>query len=164
MPLLINLQLLRQKPLRVVGEIPVAEIAENFHDDLIQFVGPLRHELEVRQEGEEMFVQGSLATEVEYCCSRCLRPFRAPLVLATYSALAPLSGDESIPVEGDFANLTPLLREDTLLALPTAPLCEPDCRGLAVKAPARDLRARDQDTVGSASGKSPWDALERLKL
>jgi len=164
MPLLINLQLLRQKPQRVVGELPVAEFAEGFHDDLIRFVGPLRHDLEIRLEGEELFIQGSLRAELECNCSRCLKVFRRPLELVEFTALAPLTGEEAVSKDGDFVNLTPLLREDSLLALPTAPLCKPDCRGLAAKAPARDSRARDPKPVGPADGKSPWDALEQLKL
>jgi len=164
MPLLVNLQLLRQKPQHLSGELPISEFAEGFHDDLIRFVAPLRHDLEVEFQGEELFVRGRLATELECNCSRCLKVFRQSLVLSEFAALAPLTGEEAIPKEGDFANLTPLLREDSLLALPTAPLCKPDCRGLAVKAPARDSRARDRQPAGPDAGKSPWDALEQLKL
>lgn len=164
MPLLINIQLVRQKPLQVIGEIPVVEIAEGFRDDLIRFATPLHYELEVRLEGEELFAQGTLRAELECECSRCLKTFRLPLEIPDFSALAPLSGEEAVPMEGDFANLTPLLREDSLLALPTAPLCKPDCRGLAVKAPARDSRSRDTGSAASTAGKSPWDALEQLKL
>ena len=97
-------------------------------------------------------------------CSRCLKTFRQVLEITDFNALVPLTGEESVPVEGDFANLTPRLREDSLLALPTAPLCKPDCRGLAAKAPARDSRVRDPSTPGPSAVKSPWDALEQLKL
>lgn len=164
MPLLINLQLLRQKAQQFVGELPIAEVAEGFQDELIRFVAPLHHDLEIRLEGEEIFVQGCLRTELECNCSRCLKTFRMRLELPEFAALAPLKGEEAVPVEGDFANLTALLREDSLLALPTAPLCKPDCRGLAVKAPARDSRSQDLNPAGVTEGKSPWDALEQLKL
>lgn len=164
MPLLINLQLLRQKPQRVAGELPIAEIAEGFHDELIRFTAPLSHDLEIRLEGGELLIRGSLHTELECNCSRCLKVFRQTLTLPEFTALAPLTGEDAVPKDGDFANLTPLLREDSLLALPTAPLCKPDCRGLAVKAPARDSRTRDLKPVEPVAGKSPWDALEQLKL
>ena len=164
MPLLINLQLLRQKAQQVTGELPVAEFAEGFQDDLVRFVAPLHHDLEIRYEGEELFIRGLLKTELECNCSRCLKTFRLRLELPDFAVLAPLQGEEAVPIEGDFANLTSLLRDDSLLALPTAPLCKPDCRGLAVKAPARDSRSRDLSPAGPADGKSPWDALEQLKL
>lgn len=164
MPLLINLQWVRQKPQHVVGELPISEFAEGFQDELIRFVAPLAYDLEVRFEGEELFIQGSLQTELECNCSRCLKAFRQALAVPDFVALAPLTGEEAVPREGDFANLTPLLREDSLLALPTAPLCKPDCRGLAMKAPARDSRRRGRKSPEPTAGKSPWDALEQLKL
>ena len=164
MPLLLNLQLLRQKPQQLSGELPVAEFTDDFHDDLLTFTKPLQYDLAIREEGEELFIQGRLSTTLIGTCCRCLKTFALPLAIPEFAALAPLEGEEAIPVEGDFANLTPLLREDILLALPTAPLCKPDCRGLAAKAPSRDSRTRGSSSLGTDTGKSPWDALEQLKL
>ena len=164
MPLIVNLRLLEQKPQRAVGELPIAEFAEGFTDGLMRFIAPLKHDLEIRKEGAELLVEGRLTTELECDCSRCLKTFRQSLELLDFTALIPLTGEDAIPVGGDFANLTPRLREDSLLALPTAPLCKPDCRGLAAKAPARDARVRDPSGAGPGAVKSPWDALEQLKL
>ena len=164
MPLLVNVRLLGKGPYRTQGELPIAEFAEGFADEIIQFVNPLKYDLEVQKQGAELLAKGTLTTLLECQCSRCLKSFRLPLRLTDFAALMPLSGEEAIPVEGDFANLTPRLREDSLLALPTAPLCKPDCRGLAAKAPARDSRVRDPNPAGPGAVKSPWDALEQLKL
>ena len=75
-------------------------------------------------------------------------------------AIVPLEGEEVPPRDGDFVDLTPLLREDTFLGLPTKPLCKPECRGLARKASARDL------CLGTppGDGAMPWSELDKLKL
>jgi uncharacterized protein len=67
--------------------------------------------------------------------------------------------DELLPVDGDFADLTPVVREDILLALPTNPLCSPDCRGLPPKGEAREPHVREQ-----AGPNTAWSALDKLKL
>ena len=69
------------------------------------------------------------------------------------------ASEEALLVDGDFADLTPVVREDILLALPTNPLCGPDCRGLKPKGQPRELQVREQAEPNTA-----WSALDNLKL
>ena len=107
-----------------------------------------------------MVVTGDLKITLGCTCARCLEAFPLDLGLPQFAALATFEGEEALPRDGDIADLTPLLREDIYLALPTNPLCSPDCRGLARKATARDSRLG----VLPSDGSSPWGALDRLKL
>lgn len=160
MPVLVNLRLLAEEPAHLEGELPVAAYGMEYRDELIRFDEPLRYELDVERQPDGLLVTGSLATSVACECSRCLKPFRLPVEIPELAALAPLQGEEAVPIEGDFADLTPLLREDFYLALPANPLCRPDCRGLSQTASARDSHLE-----GSPSdGPSPWAALDKLKL
>ncbi|KAB2675094.1 MAG: hypothetical protein DVB31_00950 [Verrucomicrobia bacterium] len=164
MPLLVNIRDLQKESAHLEGEIPVGEFAADFKDELVRFVEPLSYDLEVDRQGSELTVVGRLETEIECDCGRCLKTFRQPLVVEDFASLVPLEGEEAVAVKDDFADLTPYLREDTFLALPTNPLCTPDCRGLVPKAPDRDLRLGEGSPVGPTDGVSPWDALKKLKL
>jgi uncharacterized protein len=105
-------------------------------------------------------VVGRLEADLECDCGRCLKTFRETLLVPDFALLLPLEGEDAIKLDGDFADLTPYLREDTLLALPTNPLCKPECRGLARKASARDSRLE----ASKGEGPSPWAALDQLEL
>ncbi len=164
MPLLVNIRNLEKESARLEGELPVADFAPDFKDELLRFVEPLSYELEVDRQGTELTVVGKLWTELECDCGRCLQTYRQELLVDEFAALVPLEGEDAVVVKDDFADLTPYLREDTFLALPTNPLCTPDCRGLVPKAPDRDLRPGDGASDGPAAGVSPWDALKKLKL
>lgn len=93
--------------------------------------------------GLDVFVDGRVRAGVRATCARCLAEYEFPLetpvtiVLTPAAAtLAPHTGplrEEDIGLayyQGDEIDLTPLVHEQTLLALPTRPLCTEECRGL----------------------------------
>jgi uncharacterized protein len=165
MSLQVNLRLLEKGPLRLDGDIPASELAPEFHDELMQLVHPVEYDLEVERQPDGLLVTGTLRTHVDCECARCLKPFVLPVQVDDLSRLALLEAaegeetDEVLPVDGDFADLTPVVREDILLALPTNPLCSPDCRGLPSKGEVREPHVREQ-----AGPNTAWSALDKLKL
>jgi uncharacterized protein len=104
--------------------------------------GPVNVVLSYYRAGTELFFRGELTAATVASCARCAEDFIAPSGRSFRYVLAPRSiGDESKGdlrvedlefslYEGDEVNLTPLIREQMLLALPTRPLCREDCRGL----------------------------------
>ena len=91
--------------------------------------------------GQEIFFQGSFGGTVEGCCSRCLKSYRFPIEKTFDFVLTPdppstkskeLNRDEMglSFYTSEEINLSPFIREQVLLALPTRPLCEDGCRGL----------------------------------
>lgn len=160
MPLRIDLRQLEGKTLQVAGELPAEELAAGFNDPLITFAAPLVYDLELEEQPQGILMQGELSITLSCVCGRCLKTFAQDIELPDFAALAEYEGEEAMVKEGDFADLTPYLREDIYLALPTNPLCKPECRGLARKAKARDLRLG----VPPSDGSSPWGALDELKL
>jgi uncharacterized protein len=92
--------------------------------------------------GLDVFIEGTVRATVRGTCARCLGDYPFPLeatlalVLTPAVAATPRSGAlraEDIGLayyEGDEIDLTPLVHEQTLLALPTRPLCSEQCRGL----------------------------------
>ncbi len=107
------------------------------------FPGTLEVNLVYYRSGQEIFFQGSLDGVFEGCCSRCLQTYSFPLSQNFEIALAPLPDDSEIRAKelnrdelglsyyaAEEINLSPLIREQVLLALPTRPLCGDQCRGL----------------------------------
>jgi uncharacterized protein len=88
------------------------------------------------------YLEGEAKATAAQECSRCLRaietPVEAKFAEQYYSTIDVVSGDpkEAPPrdakrIGSDFKiDLTPLLREELILATPLAPLCRPDCKGL----------------------------------
>ena len=159
MSLKVNLRLLEKESIQLDGDILGSELAPDFLDELMRLSHPVEYELTVERQSDSLRVTGSLRSHVDCECSRCLKSFVLPVRVDEFSFLAPLEGEEALLVDGDFADLTPVVREDILLALPTNPLCGPDCRGLKPKGQPRELQVREQAEPNTA-----WSALDNLKL
>jgi len=118
-----------------------------------------RYNLEVELDGDGMLIKGTIKAPLECDCARCLKSFPMTLEIPDFLVVTPMEGEEAPTKDGDFADLTPFVRADTLLALPTKPLCNPECRGLPALTTARDLRPEEKPKSAS-----PWGPLDRLNL
>ena len=88
------------------------------------------------------YIEGDADARVEVECSRCLRLFETPVhanFAEQYYATIGVEHGEALAeaprdakrIGSDFrVDLTPLLREELILATPLAPLHRPDCKGL----------------------------------
>jgi DUF177 domain-containing protein len=88
------------------------------------------------------YLEGEADARLDATCSRCLVPIEAPVhtefAEQYYAKFGVISGEpladaptDAKTIGSDFKiDLTPLLREEIILAAPLAPLCRPDCRGL----------------------------------
>ncbi len=106
------------------------------------------------RKGEEVRLRGTIRTEVEILCDRCLAPRRAPMEVEFDTRFIPqeaaagetenvelLAEDLGLAAyEGDAVDLDELVREQIVLALPLRSLCREDCQGLCQKCGA-DLNA-----------------------
>lgn len=102
----------------------------------------------IHKDQDRFRVVGTVATELELDCSRCLEPYKLPvdrefdLRFLPAGAAEPETDDddEEIEVEDDDVSLTfyrdeqidlnELLREQFYLALPMKPLCFEGCKGI----------------------------------
>lgn len=106
-----------------------------------RFPEPLEVHVIYYRSGADLFFHGRVTGTIEGHCSRCLKSYAFRLDKEFDFVLAP---DTSSPknkelnagelglsfYRGDELNLEPLIREQVLLALPTRPLCDENCRGL----------------------------------
>ena len=111
--------------------------------DSFVVVAPVVLDFDIHKDKEKFRLVGSVRTELELPCSRCLEPFRLPVEAtfdqrylpaadATQDAEVEL-GEEDVEVSyyrDDAIDLAGLMREQFYLALPMKPLCNDDCKGL----------------------------------
>jgi uncharacterized protein len=107
--------------------------------------GPVSVALTYYRAGTELFFRGEFTAATVGTCARCAEEFVAPSGRSFRYVLAPRSiGDDDKAglrtedlefslYDGEEVDLTPLIREQMLLALPTRPLCREDCRGLCAQ-------------------------------
>jgi uncharacterized protein len=115
-------------------------------DDAYRVVAPVDLTFEIHKDKEKFRLVGTVKTELELGCSRCLEPFRlavdAPFDIR-YLPAAEMSTDPEREIEDedletsyyrdDQIDLNQLLREQFYLVLPMKPLCQADCKGLCAQ-------------------------------
>jgi uncharacterized protein len=118
------------------------------------------------------YLEGHARATIAEQCSRCLRPIETPVETdfaeQYYTTIDVVSGDpKDVPppdtkrIGSDFKiDLTPLLREELILATPLAPLCKPDCKGLCLVC-GRDLNEEPHDHDAPVDER--WSKLSKLK-
>lgn len=140
-------------------------------------------DLELYSEGTHVFATGTFKGELTVACSRCVEPVKLPIderLMVTFMPKhempaedeeAPAAEGEGpevaaedldlFPYEGEHVDLEPLFREQFVLAVPYAPLCREDCKGLCPQC------GIDRNS-GTCACEKPIDprlaALKNLKL
>jgi uncharacterized metal-binding protein YceD (DUF177 family) len=107
----------------------------------------------VQAEKNNLLVTGQLSLDLEFECVNCLRRFHYPLSVPDFVFETAVDGHETI-------DLTPVMREDILLVLPSHPRCDWDghsvCPGLPIE------KGISIESMPEAS--NAWDALDELNL
>jgi len=102
-------------------------------------------------EASGLRVAGEVHAQLRLVCSRCLEPFDLPVDSrfdVTYSKVVPVEDEVELEgreltvchLEGDTVDLGELAREQVLLEVPMAPLCDPGCKGLCPRCGANRNR------------------------
>jgi uncharacterized protein len=145
------------------------------HGEVCDFEFPAAAEVRVAyyRAGEEIFFQGQISGGVVGHCARCLEPYTFELEKEFFIVLVPkaelpaeaeVSGGELDLsfYEGAQIDLSPLVREQIILALPTRPLCREDCKGLCAHCGA-NLNTQPC-TCTTATGDPRLAVLKNLKV
>ncbi len=133
---------------------------------------PVDVELEVTRTGPTVTVRGTVRTDVERSCGRCLAPFVENREAKIVEALR-IDG-ETVRVfderyDGDPGILSgppgtlcfdELVRETILVGSPIQPVCRPDCRGLC---PVCGVNRNEKECDCRTESSHPvWEALREL--
>jgi uncharacterized protein len=136
------------------------------------FVSPASVRLGYYRSGQEVFLAGEMRSRVVGQCARCLASFEFAHAPRFSFIMVPREGrwaEEDLSggggdltwYEGEEIDVSPMLRERLLLALPTLPLCREGCRGLCARCGA-DLNAGPCDCA-AAVGDERFAVLRTLK-
>lgn len=113
-------------------------------------------DVDLYADGTTVFANGKIDGRVRVACGRCIAPVDvafADKIRVTYLPKHELEAEEEkaeksseedgveldqedldlFPYDGDTVDLEPLIREQVILAVPYAPLCREDCKGLCAQ-------------------------------
>lgn len=90
--------------------------------------------------GEEFLLRGVLHGVVIGQCARCLEEAKVPVevtLTSTFTEEIPeddqedlAEGDDLVLIENGIVDISPILRDELLLALPMSPICSETCKGI----------------------------------
>jgi uncharacterized protein len=156
--------------------LPMRQALERPADD--PDAGRADADIELYIEGTNVFARGSVGGWFEVACGRCVGPARIEFgdkVAVSYlpREQVPEDSDDGevelteddldlYPYDDQTIDLEPLLREQIILAVPYAPLCKGDCKGLC------PVCGADLNTTSCACDRDVVDprlaALKDIKL
>ncbi|MBP7998321.1 MAG: DUF177 domain-containing protein [Chloroflexi bacterium] len=98
---------------------------------------PLQGTVTASRNSRGIYIEGQLRSTIVTECSRCLMPITLPVTIELsdlfyYPPTTAPEGEYTIPATG-FLDLSPLVREMGLLAIPIQPICKPDCLGFCME-------------------------------
>lgn len=137
-------------------------------------IGRVTVDLDIQQSGEEFFCQGDVKADVTLECARCLTRFKGTLDGATDFIVcshdtweeqhAEAQDDEDyVFYEGRSleADITEPVRQAIIIAMPLAPLCREDCKGLCPKC---KVNRNEQECTCTFDEVDPrWSKLKDLR-
>jgi uncharacterized protein len=129
---------------------------------------PVRVAVMLESVREGILVTGTAQTVGEAVCSRCLDPVDVPLHADLQELYAWTEADAEVDelgergphLDGEALDLRPAVRDDLILEMPIAPLCDVDCPGLCARCGAR---LADDPEHAHESDDPRWAALSALK-
>jgi len=86
--------------------------------------GPVKYRLKVQAVSNELIVNGELSADMSFRCSKCGDFFGARVQEPGFKCV------REIEDEGECVDLTGDIREAMILAFPSYPQCNKECRGL----------------------------------
>ncbi|NDH86071.1 hypothetical protein EBY67_03325 [bacterium] len=141
-----------EEGLQLTGSLPLADY--DVPTTGIRGWDKIDYQLTLNRMESEVTVLGSLSAKFESSCARCLDFIPWTLEVKDFGHLCPITGE-------DLLDLTPLIREDIILALPLAARCELDGAGKCPRS-GKVFTFSDQDDFAEKRRATVWRDLDRL--
>jgi DUF177 domain-containing protein len=155
-----------------VHESPIDPHGEN-RDLLDAGIGSIDADIVATHTDPGALLEGDISASIAQECARCLtevtsevrttfaEQYYAKLHVETGAPMPTAPLDAKV-IGSDFRiDLTPLLREEVILAMPLAPLCRPECKGLCPECGV-DLNVSPHGHEAPVDDR--WTALRALKI
>jgi uncharacterized protein len=172
--MLYNVAQLLKAPVGTDLRQPVEGELTALRDDDVLIAGPVEGQVRFQRTNYGVLATGEVQVTVELECVRCLKSFDQALTVPFKTMYHPtievVSGRPLPPVDDEegftiddrhHLDLSEMLRQEIILALPPMPVCKPDCAGICpICGNDRNLRP----CTCEADEDRRLDALSRLTL
>ena len=151
--------------------IPVSQLDQL--DESFDVTGPFIGAVRFLKSTETIYVQSQGELTIHLACSRCLEPFDSiievefedefhpSIDISSGRVLQDTGEDKALVIDlQHILDLTEVMRQAIIIALPVTPLCQQDCAGLCPICGVN--RNEDQCTCQDADTDPRWDALSAL--
>ncbi|MCB2292054.1 DUF177 domain-containing protein [Clostridium algoriphilum] len=104
-----------------------------YDNEFIQFSKPVKINLVLKSNGDEIDLTGNIDTELLLACSRCLETFSYSINIELHERLSKTlksEDDDIIFIENDRLDLNEIVENNIISILPIKRLCNEDCKGL----------------------------------
>lgn len=144
-PLVLDTRELGRRPGQMLELQRTVEAPENMGTDviLVPLGQPIELDLRLESVMEGIYISGSARATATGACVRCLDEVNVPVDVAIQELFAYADRkahhqevgaendeDDTREMDGDFADIEPVLRDAVVPALPFQPVCREDCPGL----------------------------------
>jgi uncharacterized protein len=168
-----NVAQLLKEPTGSTRKYDIQEELDDLDPEIV-IQAPITGKVKFTKIPQGILVNGEMETVIEVSCGRCLEPFDVqtdieieeqfrPLLDIMTGARLPIGDDDdsaTVIDERNHLDLTEVVRQDLLLALPNHPLCREDCKGLC---PTCGANLNDGECACEGELTDPrWDALKSL--
>jgi len=120
------------------GEVDAVDVDEEF----VHPFGGIRYRIDAQVLGTELLLRGRLEQDFDLVCSRCGKDFDTTVKVEDFTTSV------EVTPEMQEVDLTAEVRDSILLTLPTYPVCEEGCPGIAQKkSEIRDERWSGLDSL-----------------
>lgn len=141
-----------QDGLHCEGEIPPEDLDLD-DGEFVESDFPLKYSVDASVVSDELLVFGSISVDLRMRCSRCAVMFPVTVAVNDYSFN--LHVDKTL----EYADLTEDMREATILAFSSYPVCSEDCRGLC---PQCGANLNEGECKCRPPGDIRWDGLDSV--
>lgn len=136
----------------LTGEEP-GEILELEHDKFVHSGGPISYNLFAYMAPHELIVKGTLTAPLAMLCGRCAEFFSTIITVSSFLHAYPIA-------EGvDKVDITPDIREDILIELPSYPTCPWKGNGVC---PNSGVNLDEMKIKEALPRDSAWNILDNL--
>ncbi len=156
-PFLFDVRNLPDDGKQISGTLP-ASFFQLPETDSARADSPLTYDLTILRDDDDIIITGSVEATFSLECGRCLERFQHRIEMTDYQSEMPIEKETTI-------DLTDLIREDILLALPNFPRCEDgnvDLRDCPAEGRFNATESSLAQEMPGADG-GIWNALDKLK-
>lgn len=142
---------------QITGTLP-ASFFQLPESDTAKVEKALTYDLNIQRDDDDVVITGSLDATFSLECGRCLERFLQRVEMPDYTTEVPIEKETTM-------DLTELIREDILLALPNFPRCEDgnvDLRDCPAEGRFKATESSLAEEMPRADG-GVWNALDKLK-